>query len=285
LKDLSNHKTAIMCTIRGNDSTDVMIWFPKRENYEVQEIIAPDETFQEKILRVTSTIEIAKQTIENVIDGDQSLEVKIYCTLDITSDLEELQSLHKELDSHPEAAQNTEAIKKAKIGLLNLQAYLSQVDCEQFAAILKNTVLFKVGSSEGFGPWLQKSEDQVNNKDVKPASYDQAMEYEVASCAFLKEVVQGNKLMKRVKDAAEGVEKHNIAVQDELSKLSERYYVLCKKADARVKNIQTLLVEWQKLDQILEGNLPWPPKNPEAMDDFQVKQFVVFLRTYASFFS
>ena len=30
------------------------------------------------------------------------------------------------------------------------------------------------------------------------------MEYEVASCAFLKEVVQGNRLMKRVKDAAEG---------------------------------------------------------------------------------
>ena len=82
-----------------------------------------------------------------------------------------------------------------------------------------------------------------------------------------------------------GVEKHNIAVQDELSKLSERYYVLCKKADARVKNIQTLLVEWQKLDQILEGNLPWPPKKPGDMDDLQVKQFVVFLRTYASFFS
>ena len=30
------------------------------------------------------------------------------------------------------------------------------------------------------------------------------MEYEVASCAFLKEVVQGNRLMKRVKEAAEG---------------------------------------------------------------------------------
>ena len=30
------------------------------------------------------------------------------------------------------------------------------------------------------------------------------MEYEQAACAFLKEVVQGNKLMKRIKDAAEG---------------------------------------------------------------------------------
>ena len=55
-----------------------------------------------------------------------------------------------------------------------------------------------------------------------------------------------------------------------MSKLSEKYYVLCKKADARVKNIQTLLVEWQKLDEILE------PKKPAAMDDLQVKQFVTF---------
>ena len=67
--------------------------------------------------------------------------------------------------------------------------------------------LLQVGSAEGFGPWLEKSESQVNNKDIKPATYDQAMEYEVASCAFLKEVVQGNKLMKRVKDAAEGSQK------------------------------------------------------------------------------
>ena len=49
--------------------------------------------------------------------------------------------------------------------------------------------------------------------------------------------------------------------------------------------MQTLLVEWKKLDEILEGNLPWPPKNPGDMDDLQVTQFLVFLRTYASFFS
>ena len=85
--------------------------------------------------------------------------------------------------------------------------------------------------------------------------------------------------------AFSGVDKGNIAVQEELSKLSERYYVLCKKADARVKNIQTLMIEWKKLDEILEPNLPWPPKKPNDMDDLQVKQFIVFLRTYASFFS
>jgi len=264
---------------------DIMTWFPRKEDYDVQVIVAPDETFHEKLLRLISTIEVAQKHIQNVIDGDSSIEEKIYGTMDVTADLEELAALHKELEGDKESSNYADDMKKAKIGLINLKAHLSQVDCEQFATFLKNTFLFKVGSTEGFAPWLEQNESRINNKDIKPATYDEGMEYEQASCAFLKEIVQGNKLMKRVKEAAEGVEKHNIAVQDELSKLSERYYVLCKKADARVKNIQTLLVEWQKLDEILEGNLPWPPKKPGDMDDLQVKQFVVFLRTYASFFS
>ena len=62
------------------------------------------------------------------------------------------------------------------------------------------------------------------------------------ACRFLKETVKGNKMMKRLRDAAEG-NKANWEVQEELSKLSERYYVLCKKADSRVKNMQSLLFE------------------------------------------
>ena len=33
---------------------DVMNWFPKKSDYEEQVIIAPDETFQEKITRYGS---------------------------------------------------------------------------------------------------------------------------------------------------------------------------------------------------------------------------------------
>ena len=71
--------------------------------------------------------------------------------------------------------------------------------------IRKQEILYyQVGSKEGFGPWLETNETKIESKENKPSTYDQAMEYEVASCAFLKEVVQGNRLMKRVKDAAEG---------------------------------------------------------------------------------
>ena len=46
-----------------------------------------------------------------------------------------------------------------------------------------------------------------------------------------------------------------------------------------MKNIQVLLREWKALDDILA------PTKPAEMDDLQVKLFVSFLRTYASYFS
>ena len=97
--------------------------------------------------RLIATIEVAQKTIQKVIDEDMSIEEKIYGTMDITSDLEELTALHKELESHPDAGSNADDMKKAKIGLINLKAHLNQVDCEQFAAFLKNTFLFKVSIS------------------------------------------------------------------------------------------------------------------------------------------
>ena len=85
-------------------------------------------------------------------------------------------------------------------------------------------------------------------------------------------------MLKSVQRAAENIHGNN-DVKDVLSRLSERYYVLCKKADDNVKNIQILLREWKALDEILA------PTKPEEMDDLQVKLFVSFLRTYASYFS
>lgn len=259
---------------------DVMTWFPRREDYEIAPVVLPDETFTEKITRLIETIEAAQANIKEVVDGDNvSLEHKIYRTMDLRQDMEELANLYKECDENKEmAADHQEDLKKAKVGMINLKAYMSQVDCIEFAAAIMNEFLYKVGSTEGFGPWLEEAEQRIACRTDKPSTFDACMEYEQGACRFLKETVKANRMMKRLKGAAEGI-KANVDVQEDLSKLSERYYVLCKKADSRVKNMQGLLFEWKRLDEILA------PKEPKNMDDLQVKQFVVFLRTYAAYFS
>jgi len=258
---------------------DIMTWFPRREDYEQPVMVAPDETYTDKLARLIETIEGAQGNIKEVVDQDTvSKEQKIFRIMDTKQDLEELISLHKECEGDPEAANHGDELKKAKVGIINLKAYMSQVSREEFAASIMNEYLFKVGSTEGFAPWLKAAEDKINDKTDKPSSFEACMEYEQMACRQLKETVKGNKMMKRLKDAAEG-NKANYQLQEDLSRLSERYYVLCKKADSRVKNMQSLLFEWKRLNEILA------PKEPKNMDDLQVKQFVVFLRTYAAYFS
>jgi len=259
---------------------DIMTWFPRREDYEDKPAILPDESYEEKIQRLHDTIEAAQASIKEVVDTNTcGLEVKIYRTMDLGQDMEDIVKLQKECEAHSDAANNQEALKKARVGFINLKAYLNQVDCVQFATEIRNEFLFKVGSGEGFGPWLNMAEESINiGHDCRPKNFDEGMEFEAKACLLLKDIVKGNKMLKKVQDAAEGI-RGNVQVQEEFSKLSERYYVLCKKADARVKNIQILLREWKALEEILA------PKQPQDMDDLQCKVFVTFLRTYASYFA
>lgn len=258
---------------------DVMTWFPRREDYEVVQVVQLDETNEEKLARLLETIEVSQSNIKEVVDKDTlGLEEKIFRILDLKQDLQELTDLHKELEKSPEAASCAADLKKAKVGLINLQAYMNQVDCIEFAAAINNQYLFNVGSREGFGPWIAEAEKRIICRDEKPKAYEEVNSFEQNACAFLKEVVKANKMLQRVQQAAEGI-KGNVVVQEEMSKLSERYYVLCKKADQRVKNLQHLMIEWQRLDEILA------PTDPKDMDDLQTKQFLVFLRTYAAYFS
>jgi hypothetical protein len=258
---------------------DIMTWFPRREDYEEVVMVAPDETYSEKLQRLFDTIDSAQTSIKEVVDGDSvPLEEKIYRTMDLRQDMDDIADLQKKCEGHADAGAHPDELKKARVGLINLKAYLSQVDIVEFATALRNEFLFKVGSTEGFIPFLDNAEEKIMSRDSRPKTFDEAMEYEQKACLFLKEVVKGNKILKRVQEAAEGV-RGNMAVQDLVSKMSERYYVLCKKADARVKNMQNLLMEWKALDEILA------PTNPFDMDDLQVKFFVSFLRTYAAYFS
>jgi len=262
------------------DEPDIMSWFPRREDYDDTIVVLPDESYEEKIQRLHDTIENAQTAIKEVVDTDNlSFECKIYKVMDTEQDMEDILKLQKEIEAHPDASQQTEAIKKARIGYINLKAYIQQVDCIEFAGAIRNEFLFNVGSSEGFGPWLDDAEERIKIKsDLRPKNYKEGLEFEQKACLLLKDIVKGNKLLKTVQDAAEAI-RGNIKVQEEFSKMSERYYVLCKKADGRVKNLQVLLHEWQALEEILA------PTKPADMDDLQPKLFISFLRCYASYFA
>ncbi|XP_040570714.1 uncharacterized protein [Lepeophtheirus salmonis] len=260
---------------------NIMTWLPRKSDYEIVQVIAADETFEEKVDRLREAIEIAQATIKEVVDGvEYGFEEKIYKTMDIGQDIESLSKLHKDCDSNPDAPKFADILKKCKVGIISLQNYLKQANVLEFANSIHQENLFKMGLSVGFGDWLREAEKRVveANKTEKPKTFDEAKALEVMVCAFLKEVVKSNKKLSEIQLAADKI-RSNFEAQDAMAKLSERYFVLCKKAEHQFKTIQNLLVEWQRLDEFME------PTDPFKMDDYQTKQFVVFLRSYAAYFA
>ena len=85
------------------------------------------------------TIENNQANIKEIVDGDSvSLEHKIYRTMDLRQDMDDLQKLLKDCeDDKAKASELADQIKKAKIGLMNLKAYLGQVDCIEFATAIR----------------------------------------------------------------------------------------------------------------------------------------------------
>ena len=103
------------------------------------------------------TIENNQANIKEIVDGDSvCLEHKIYRTMDLRyeskieivrfeqflfisrQDMDDLQKLLKECeDDKAKASDLADQIKKSKVGLMNLKAYLGQVDCIEFATALR----------------------------------------------------------------------------------------------------------------------------------------------------
>ncbi len=263
---------------------DVMDWFPRREDYEVTVAQQPDETTKEKVQRLNDNIEIAQNVIKEVVDGDTvSLEHKIYKTMDMHQDIGDFTKLLKQCEEEDKAKSELgDELKKARVGIINLKAYVGQVDVEEFAAAIRNEFQFKVGCDKGFGPWLywkeQKFAEDSKSEGAKPKSFEDALQCEEKACKFLKEVVRGNKALKMVQTACEGI-RGDVSAHDKLSLLQERYFLLCKKAEQRLKNLTHLLHEWKRLEEFLA------PTEPTELDDYIPKQMMIFLKTYALYFA
>ena len=90
-------------------------------------------------------IENAQTSIKEVVDSDKLVnEVKIYRVMDLRQDMEDVANLQKDCESHAESNNYQDDLKKARVGLINLKAYLGQVDCIEFATAIQNEFLFKV---------------------------------------------------------------------------------------------------------------------------------------------
>ena len=64
--------------------------------------------------------------------------------MDLREDMEDITNLKIDCEGHPEAKDYQDDLRKANVSLVDLKAYLGQIDCAKFANAIINEFLFKV---------------------------------------------------------------------------------------------------------------------------------------------
>ena len=89
--------------------------------------------------------ESTKRNIDEVVNSDKVFnEQKIYQIMDLREDMEDITNLKIDCEGHPEAKDYQDDLRKANVSLVDLKAYLGQIDCAKFANAIINEFLFKV---------------------------------------------------------------------------------------------------------------------------------------------
>ena len=93
----------------------------------------------------TKKKESTKRNIDEVVNSDKVFnEQKIYQIMDLREDMEDITNLKIDCEGHPEAKDYQDDLRKANVSLVDLKAYLGQIDCTKFANAIINEFLFKV---------------------------------------------------------------------------------------------------------------------------------------------
>ena len=128
-------------------------------------------------------------------------------------------------------------------------------ECEQYSEDVKYWAEYKTGIKE-FKPWLEKAEAASNDGLSKPQTLDEAN----AMFAQVKEFDTGcTKNLKILNSAAEAANKmtthHEADV--EVKELKERYENIKGVVDEWIKKVDTLVKEWQLLDNTVNELNSW----------------------------
>ena len=93
----------------------------------------------------TKKKESTKRNIDEIVNSDKVFnEQKIYQIMDLREDMEDITNLKIDCEGHPEAKDYQDDLRKANVSLVDLKAYLGQIDCTKFANAIINEFLFKV---------------------------------------------------------------------------------------------------------------------------------------------
>merc|ERR1719275_514038 len=132
-------------------------------------------------------------------------------------------------------------------------------ECDNFSMDVNYWAQFRTGMKE-FVPWLGAAEVKSGEGLTKPQTLDEANAMFAAVSAFDAACLKNIKLLQDAADAANKMTTHKEA-DDEVAALKERYSKVKSIADQWVSKVDTLVKEWQLLDNTVTDLNSWVAKD------------------------
>jgi len=140
-------------------------------------------------------------------------------------------------------------------------------ECDKYSEDVKFWAEYRTGIKE-FTPWLVKAESSSTEGLSKPSNLDEATALAEKVHSFDKACVNHLKVLEAADSAAKKMTTHKEA-DSEVAALKERYTKVKTVADDWVRKVDTLVKEWQLLDNTVTELNAWVAKDKTAEGENQ----------------
>merc|ERR1711973_101283 len=143
----------------------------------------------------------------------------------------------------------------------------TKAECDKYSEDVKFWAEYRTGIKE-FTPWLIKAESSSTEGLTKPSNLDEASALADKVHGFEKACINHLKVLEAADSAAKKMTTHKEA-DVEVAELKDRYNKVKTVADDWVKKVDTLVKEWQLLDNTVTELNAWVAKDKTSEGENQ----------------
>jgi len=193
---------------------------------------------------------------------------------DIAAKFEVIKSnTQMELDLLPQGDKVPSDAQEFKDELNRITKYVTDLqektkqECDKYSEDVKFWAEYRTGIKE-FTPWLTKAEGASTEGLTKPSNLPEAVALADKVNTFDKSCINHLKVLDAAESAAKKMTTHKEA-DDEVAALKARYNKVKQVSDEWVKKVDTLVKEWQLLDNTVSDLNAWVAKDKSSEGENQ----------------
>jgi len=231
------------------------------------------KTIDDWMMGATKELEDIKMSCDKMAPED-----RVARTMDLQEDIAAKFEVIKnnaqmELDLLPQGDKVPSDAQEFKDELNRISKYVTDLqektkqECDKYSEDVKFWAEYRTGIKE-FTPWLTKAEGASTEGLSKPSNLPEAIALAEKVNTFDKSCVNHLKVLDAAESAAKKMTTHKEA-DDEVAALKARYNKVKQVSDEWVKKVDTLVKEWQLLDNTVSDLNAWVAKDKSSEGENQ----------------